>query len=69
MVDMGRLTTWLCSSPMGTVSTTSIHRNVRKEGRMRKKKWKCRHFFDEQYTLFSNVILHCPAAKTSTVPS
>jgi hypothetical protein len=53
---------------MGIVSTTSICRNKRKEGQMRKK-WKCRHFFDEQYTLFSNVILHCPSAKTNTVPS
>jgi len=54
---------------MGIVSTTSVCRNERKEGWMRKKKWKCGHFFDEQYTLFSDVILQCPSAKTSTVPS
>jgi len=36
---------------------------------MRKKMWKRGHFFDEQYKLYSDVILQCPSAKTNTVPS
>jgi len=54
---------------MRIVSTTSACRNEGKEGWMRQKKWKSGHFFDEQYTLFSDVILQCPSAKTNTLPS